>query len=109
MLLTDLLVFACPLPLSSPLISLCLVEQQAVVATRGEDISPEYCALEAKRNAYGDLKKLLVRKKNRRAQGHAPKSPVLRESNSALARPCTQLVSLCLLASVVFRSLARPW
>jgi hypothetical protein len=35
-------------------------EQQAVVPTRGEDISPEYVALEAKRNAYGELKKLLV-------------------------------------------------
>jgi hypothetical protein len=34
--------------------------QQPVVATRGEDISPEYVALEAKRNAYGELKKLLV-------------------------------------------------
>jgi len=41
----------------------CLVrplKQQAVVPTRGEDISPEYVALEAKRNAYGELKKLLV-------------------------------------------------
>ena len=28
--------------------------------TRGEDISAEYVALEAKRNAFGELKKLLV-------------------------------------------------
>jgi len=34
--------------------------EQAVVPTRGEDISPQYVALEAKRNAYGDLKKLLA-------------------------------------------------
>lgn len=41
--------------------------QQPVVATRGEDISPEYVALEAKRNAFGELKKLLVSRDNQHA------------------------------------------
>lgn len=32
----------------------------AIVPTRGEDISPLYVALEAKRNAFGELKKMLA-------------------------------------------------
>ena len=32
----------------------------AIVPTRGEDISPAYVAYEQKRNAYGDLKKMLA-------------------------------------------------
>jgi len=43
--------------------------QQPIVATRGEDLSAEYVALEAKRNAFGELKKLLVSRGDAHAAG----------------------------------------
>ena len=72
-----------------------------MVATRGEDISPEYCALEAKRNAYGELKKLLVSGKEPGGHTHTPERMRNHRCTQACAvhRSCLLLFRLSLCAS----------